>query len=82
LALRTQLELKFKEGKSFSYTAVGKFQNTESSQAITQCDDMPFNAAAPAGAASIFESGTYCSDGRRVGDTGMLDADYMQACGF
>ncbi|KAF5004751.1 hypothetical protein FDECE_8741 [Fusarium decemcellulare] len=75
------LEQIFESGDSYSYPVVGSFENAQSSQAITFCKDLAPEEEAAADALIITESGTYCRDGRRVGDTGMSDTDLLAACG-
>ena len=64
----------------------GKFQNSAASNAISYCEDINPDEDKEASSASnkvpvIEESGTYCLDGKKVGDNGMSDDELKDACG-
>ena len=66
----------------------GQFQNSASSEAISYCQDInpdedkeASDVTADGRVPVIKESGTYCLDGKKVGDKGMSDDELKDACG-
>lgn len=66
------------------YDVRGTFRYADASEATAFCQDIDDSNEIPAAevdaAITITESGTYCNDGRRVGNTGMTDEELLKAC--
>ncbi|KAF4983345.1 hypothetical protein FDECE_17320 [Fusarium decemcellulare] len=73
-------EQKFRARFGYKYPVVGMFQNAESSQAITRCEDVKPDEQIDPKTLVLKENGTYCLDGKRVGDIGMSDEALRAAC--
>ncbi|KAM0257394.1 hypothetical protein ACHAPA_011776 [Fusarium lateritium] len=72
----------FTTGDSYSYPVQGVFRDSQVTNAVSECLDVTDENQDEADAAdfTIEESGTYCNDGTRVGDTGMSDEELRKAC--
>jgi hypothetical protein len=75
-----QLEHIFQDGTSFSYPVTGKLHQAVASDAIAWCEDVEEDTVLPNGVIVVEQSGTYCNDGKRVGDVGMSDSELLAAC--
>ena len=83
----------FEGGASYKYPVAGAFQNSEYGDAVNFCEDVETtitkrqdqpNTADPNETVITISdggSGTYCSDGKRVGDVEMSEEDMRAACG-
>ncbi|KAK0099309.1 hypothetical protein ONS96_008539 [Cadophora gregata f. sp. sojae] len=69
----------FLDGTSFEYPARGTYVNAQYSAAYANCNDIPVDTSTDS--RTITESGTYCY-GRRIGGTGLTDAQLDQLCPF
>ncbi|KAH7260700.1 uncharacterized protein BKA55DRAFT_467834, partial [Fusarium redolens] len=72
----------FSNGDSYSYPVQGVLRDSRVTEAISICEDVNEDNKEEAAAADfvIEQSGTYCNDGTRVGDTGMSDEELRKAC--
>jgi hypothetical protein len=72
----------FSNGDSYSYPVQGVLRDSRVTEAISICEDVNDDNKEEAAAADfvIEQSGTYCNDGTRVGDTGMSDEELRKAC--
>ncbi|KAF5009941.1 hypothetical protein FDECE_3883 [Fusarium decemcellulare] len=75
----------FENGDAYSYPVFGRYRESQATDAYSNCfdideDDEDDKKDADAADFVITESGTYCPDGERVGDTGMSDAELLNAC--
>ncbi|KAJ4226324.1 hypothetical protein NW759_004910 [Fusarium solani] len=75
----------FENGDAYSYPVFGRYRESQATDAYSNCfdideDDEDNKKDADAADIVITESGTYCPDGERVGDTGMSDAELLNAC--
>ncbi|KAF5020271.1 hypothetical protein F66182_7705 [Fusarium sp. NRRL 66182] len=72
----------FANGDSYTYPVTGYFEDSRVTDAISDCVDVNDENEDEANAAdfTIDQSGTYCNDGTRVGDTGMSDDELLKAC--
>ncbi|KAJ4255817.1 hypothetical protein NW757_004439 [Fusarium falciforme] len=75
----------FENGDAYSYPVFGRYRESQATDAYSNCfgiDEGDEDDKKDADSADIVitESGTYCPDGERVGDTGMSDAELLNAC--
>lgn len=78
-----KIDLKFEDGNILTYPVSGVFKYAQASGADSFCEpieDADIDPFMVASAAIITESGTYCASGRRIGEAGMSDEDFIKLC--